>query len=651
MSASAACFCWAAAWYSAADLAGPRLEVASLLFDLLLPGGQFLGPTAELLLERLAGFFLPGQDGFALLDRVPVGRQLLLQFQQLGRPALELGRQGFLFGHFGVEPFTPLRQIGFVGRQFVLQFANADVGRFKFAVPAFEDLPFGRMGEAVGLDPRTQLFQRLRLLLQVALGRLLAGPLLGEEGRLLPDLVPHPLQLGAQRGQHRLLALDLGGPLGQPGGGRLGFEPHLLEPFVLGPLGGEGVVDLAGLLFQFQRVAAELLPLLLDFGLGGGDLPLPLVDRILEAVEPDQVGPVALFLGGQRRLAVRTIGVPAVDVLAGRLQPRGDFRLVVVEPLPGLLEFGPGRGEFLFAASQVRPIGLRVPRTGGRAPVPARSTPAWRSWTLLAARLHRLMQAGEAIAPLLVEMVPIPLFRRQFVAELLNFLLPGGQRVGLGLQLGGPGGEFLFALSKIEPALLHPIALGLALGVPLGQKLFPLFTFGEPGVEGGGRVVEDVLPPPLLGFDRPVALLRGPFPFAALPLEVVAAAVPEDAVGLQFGGLFVQLATAARSRRRLASPSSGGLIGMKLTAGGAAAASVCTISESGPRLMVSPARRFAVCTGRPLSISGKAGASLRRRGPSAERAMTHRMGGRLPPARRRSQPGTVPTRNSSPPTS
>jgi len=78
------------------------------------------------------------------------------------------------------------------------------------------------------------------------------GPVLDELGRLLLHLLAHPFEAGAERGQHRLLALDHRRPFAELGLLVLGRGPFLLEPFVLGLLGGEGGVDLPGLLFQFQ---------------------------------------------------------------------------------------------------------------------------------------------------------------------------------------------------------------------------------------------------------------------------------------------------------------------------------------------------------------------------------------------------------------
>jgi hypothetical protein len=79
----------------------------------------------------------------------------------------------------------------------------------QLAAARLEMLPDRRRGLALGVDRRPQFLSRPNFLGGVAFGRVVAGPLFGELLRLGADLGPHPLQPCPQRGQHRLLALDL----------------------------------------------------------------------------------------------------------------------------------------------------------------------------------------------------------------------------------------------------------------------------------------------------------------------------------------------------------------------------------------------------------------------------------------------------------
>ena len=101
--------------------------------------------------------------------------------------------------------------------------------------------------------------------------------------------------------------------------------------------------------------------------------------------------------------------------------------------------------------------------------------------------LHRLLQAGDPVAPLLVLAEQLPPGLGQLLVDLVQFLLLGG-------QLGGAG---------------------VGLGLPVRQ------------------IDEDL------------------FAFAALAIQLIPAAVPKDAVGLEFRGLRVELAAVLGQLRLL----------------------------------------------------------------------------------------------------
>src|SRR5262249_56157389 len=98
----------------------------------------------------------------------------------------------------------------------------------------------------------------------------------------------------------------------------------------------------------------------------------------------------------------------------------------------------------------------------------------------------------------------------------------------------------------------------------------------------------------------------------------------------------------------------GGVFSGTLTGGGGSASGASplwTYRSTGPTLTQSPWRTNDWVTGCPLSSTGRLGASLRRRTPSAARVIRAMTGGRVAPGRGRSQPGTPPMRNSPPVTS
>ena len=180
-----------------------------------------------------------------------------------------------------------------------------------------EHLPLGGVGETVGFDAVAQFFGDPQLFLQLGLGGFLADALLGELAGLLANLGVQPFERAAQGRQHRLLAFDLRGALGQPGRGRIQFDLLSLEPFVLGTLSGEGGIQLPSLFFQFQRVALQLLALAVHVGGRRVRLPLALFQRFLESVEPSEVGPMSFLVGNDLLLAPVALGLPGGQFLRG----------------------------------------------------------------------------------------------------------------------------------------------------------------------------------------------------------------------------------------------------------------------------------------------------------------------------------------------
>ena len=148
---------------------------------------------------------------------------------------------------------------------------------------------------------------------QLGLGRVESAAVGGELGGLLPRLLVLAVEPGADDGQHRLLRFELRGAAGEAVRLPLQIGSQPLQPGGLGPqpvLFGPGQSDL---FLQFGGVAPELLEPLVHLGRARSSVELSVRERRLPAVEPDDVGGVAVAVGLQRLAVDLKLFFPARD--------------------------------------------------------------------------------------------------------------------------------------------------------------------------------------------------------------------------------------------------------------------------------------------------------------------------------------------------
>lgn len=297
---------------------GHRVGVLGrLLGQGLLPGGQLLGPAAELLLQRRSCLFGPVQGRAALAEPLPLGVELLAQLGELAGPRLD--QRGLLSvpGVARVAVGQPALQFRLFAGEPVLELAHTGDRRFQGGA-ALVELPalllvYAPLVVDLGLDA----LGLVRTVLQVGFGGFLPRALFREQLGLVTDLLAHPFQPRAQGGEHGLLTFRRGGALGQLGA--LLVERRLAagQFFRFGTQADVGLVEVPGLRFQLGEVCGQRAGATFHLALPVVQLLLPLVQPGGQPVEPDEVRLVlglALFEGralpGELPVARLQLGEP-----------------------------------------------------------------------------------------------------------------------------------------------------------------------------------------------------------------------------------------------------------------------------------------------------------------------------------------------------
>ena len=116
------------------------------------------------------------------------------------------------------------------------------------------------------------------MLTEFVLGLLLSRALLAQRLFLLPQLFAHSLHARSERGEHRLLVFQSGGPLVDLARRLVVLVLSLKKGLVLLSEPFPPLIELVGLVFEFPRVALEMLEAGIDFQGGLLQLLLPLIE-------------------------------------------------------------------------------------------------------------------------------------------------------------------------------------------------------------------------------------------------------------------------------------------------------------------------------------------------------------------------------------